>query len=91
MMIYKKGPRDDFANYRAICLLCHSYMLLSADIARRLMEVLDGHLDKLFRTHDVENSGVVVGNVDSTPTTLLLLMGTQHWLQPVSLHLPSGL
>ena len=20
MMIYKKGPRDDFANYRAICL-----------------------------------------------------------------------
>ena len=44
MMIYKKGPRDDFANYRAICLLCHSYKLLSAVIARRLMEVLDGHL-----------------------------------------------
>ena len=44
MMIYKKGPRDDVANYRAICLLCHSYKLLSAVIARRLMEVLDGHL-----------------------------------------------
>ena len=43
-MIYKKGPRDDFANYRAICLLCYSYKLLSAVIARRLMEVLDGHL-----------------------------------------------
>ena len=39
-----KTPRDDFANYRAICLLCHSYKLLSAVIARRLMEVLDGHL-----------------------------------------------
>ena len=44
MMIYKKGTRDDFANYRAICLLCHSYKLLSAVMARRLMEVLDGHL-----------------------------------------------
>ena len=44
MMIYKKGPKDDFVNYRAICLLCHSYKLLSAVIARRLMEVLDGHL-----------------------------------------------
>ena len=44
MMIYNNGPRDDFANYRAICLLCHSYKLLSAVIARRLMEVLDGHL-----------------------------------------------
>ena len=25
MMIYKKGARDDFANYRVICLLWHSY------------------------------------------------------------------
>ena len=51
MMIYKKGPRDDFANYSVICLLCHSYKLLSAVIARRLMEVLDGHLPdiKLLR------------------------------------------
>ena len=24
VMLHKKGPRDDFANYRAICLLCHS-------------------------------------------------------------------
>ena len=44
MMIYKKGPRDDFANYRDNCIVCHSYKLLSAVNARRLMEVLDGHL-----------------------------------------------
>ena len=36
IMLYKKGSRDDFGNYRAICLLCHAYKLLSAVIARRL-------------------------------------------------------
>ena len=43
MMIYKKGPKD----YRVVCLLCFlclSYKVLSAVIARGLMEVLDGHL-----------------------------------------------
>ena len=44
VMLYKKGQRDDFGNYRAICLLCHAYKLLSAVVARRLMDVLDGHL-----------------------------------------------
>ena len=32
-MMHKKGSRDDTANYRAICLLCHSDKLLS--IGRR--------------------------------------------------------
>ena len=41
IMLHKKGSRDDMANYRAICLLCHSYKLLSAIVARRLMAVLD--------------------------------------------------
>ena len=36
IMFYKKKCKDDFANYRAICLLCHAYKLLSAIIARRL-------------------------------------------------------
>ena len=44
IMLHKKGPRDDMANYRAICLLSHSYKLLSAVVARRLMAVLEGHL-----------------------------------------------
>ena len=35
-MLYKKNSRDDFKNYRAICLLCHAYKLLSSVIARRL-------------------------------------------------------
>ena len=43
-MLHKKGPRDDMANYRAICLLCHSYKLLSAVVARRLMAVLEDRL-----------------------------------------------
>ena len=44
IMLHKKGPRDDMANYRAICLLCHSYKLLSAIVARRLMAVLEDRL-----------------------------------------------
>ena len=36
-MLHKKGLREKIANYRAICLLCHSYKLLSAVVARRLM------------------------------------------------------
>ena len=35
-MFYKKNSKDDFSNYRAICLLCHAYKLISAVIARRL-------------------------------------------------------
>ena len=41
VMIDKKGSRDDYGNYRVICLLCHSYELMSAIVARRLMETLD--------------------------------------------------
>ena len=44
VMLHKKGPRDDCRNYRAICLLCHSYKLMSAIMARRLMTTLEGHL-----------------------------------------------
>ena len=28
IMLYKKNSRDDFKNYRAICLLCHAYFHL---------------------------------------------------------------
>ena len=44
VMLHKKGSRDDYRNYRAICLLCHSYKLMSAIVARRLMTTLEGHL-----------------------------------------------
>jgi len=36
IMIYKKKDRNDFGNYRAICLLIHACKLLSAVIAQRL-------------------------------------------------------
>ena len=36
IMFYKKKDRNCFANYRAICLLCHAYKLLSAEISRRM-------------------------------------------------------
>ena len=43
-MLHKKGSRDDMANYRAICLLCHSYKLLSVVVASQLMAVLEDRL-----------------------------------------------
>ena len=43
-MLHKKGPRDDLANHRAICLLCHSCKLLSAVVAHKWMDVLESHL-----------------------------------------------
>ena len=39
-MLYKKGSRDDFANYRAIGLLCHAYKVLSVIVLRRMEERL---------------------------------------------------
>ena len=44
VMIHKKGSRDDYGNYLDICMLCHSYKLMSAIVARRLMETREGHL-----------------------------------------------
>ena len=41
IMFHKKNCKDDFANYRAICLLSHAYKLLSAVIARRLHTELE--------------------------------------------------
>ena len=41
VMIHKKVSQDDYGNYRVICLLRHSYKLMSAIVARRLMETLD--------------------------------------------------
>ena len=41
VMLHKKGSRDDYRNYRAICLLCH---LMSAIVARRLMILREGRL-----------------------------------------------
>ena len=44
VMLHKKGSHDDYRNYRAICLLCHSYKLMSAIVAWRLMTKLEGHI-----------------------------------------------
>ena len=45
VVLHDKGSRDDDGNYRVICLLCHSYKLMSAIVAaRRLMDTLEGHL-----------------------------------------------
>ena len=43
-MLYKKGSRDDFANYRAIGLLCHSYKVLSVLILKRMQPALEERL-----------------------------------------------
>ena len=36
LMLHKKNDKNNFSNYRAICLLCHCYKLLLAIIACRL-------------------------------------------------------
>ena len=36
IMLHKKNDRNNFSNYRAICLLCHTYKLLSTVIANKL-------------------------------------------------------
>ena len=44
VMLYKKGPRDNFGNYRAIGLLCHSYKLLSMLVLHRMQDAGESHL-----------------------------------------------
>ena len=44
IMLYKKGSRDDFSNYRAIGLICHSYKVLSVLILRRMQPALEERL-----------------------------------------------
>ena len=41
VMLYKKGPRDNFGNYRAIGLMCHSYKLLSMLVLHRMQDAVD--------------------------------------------------
>ena len=41
VMLYKKGSRDDFSNYRAIGLLCHSYKVFSVLVLRRMQGALE--------------------------------------------------
>ena len=44
VMLYKKGPRDNFANYRAIGLICHSYKLLSMLVLHRMRDAVESRL-----------------------------------------------
>jgi len=44
LMLYKKGARDDYANYRAIGLLCHSYKVLSVLVLRKMQPVIEARL-----------------------------------------------
>ena len=41
IMLYKKKDHNCYSNYRAICLLCHAYKLLSAVISARLHKDLE--------------------------------------------------
>ena len=44
VMLYKKGPRDNFGNYRAIGLMCHSYKLLSMLVLHRMRDAVESRL-----------------------------------------------
>ena len=43
-MLYKNGPRDNFGNYRAIGLMCHSYKLLSMLVLHRMRDAVESRL-----------------------------------------------
>ena len=43
VMLYK-GPRDNFGNYRAIGLMCHSYKLLSMLVLHRMQDAVESRL-----------------------------------------------
>ena len=44
VLLIKKGSRGDFANYRAIGLLCHSYKVLSVLLLRQMQPNLEERL-----------------------------------------------
>ena len=44
VILYKKGPRDNFANYRAIGIMCHSYKLLSMLVLHRMRYTVESRL-----------------------------------------------
>ena len=44
VMLYKKGPRANFGNYRAIGLMCHSYKLLSMLVLHRMQDAVESRL-----------------------------------------------
>ena len=44
VMLYKKGPRDNFGNYRAIGLMCQSYKLLSMLVLHRMWDAVESRL-----------------------------------------------
>ncbi len=44
IMLYKKGCRDNFANYRAIGLLCHSYKVFPVLVLKIMQPALEEHM-----------------------------------------------
>ena len=48
VMLYKKGPRDNFGNYRAIGLMCHSYKRLSMLVLHRMQDAFESRLTCWF-------------------------------------------
>ena len=43
-MLHKKGPRDNFGNYRAIGLMCHIHKLLSMLVLHRMQDAVESRL-----------------------------------------------
>ena len=44
VMLYKKVRRDNFGNYRAIGLMCHSYKRLSMLVLHRMQDAVESRL-----------------------------------------------
>ena len=48
LLLYKTGSRDNFGNYRAIGLLCHSYKLLSMLVQHRMQDAVESQLAEIL-------------------------------------------
>ena len=44
VMLYKKGPRENFVNYRSTGLMCHSYKLLSMLVLHCMQDAVESRL-----------------------------------------------
>ena len=73
IMLYKKNSRDDYGNYRCICLLCHCYKLLSEIIARLLhIELADIFPDSQAGFRPARGTR---GNICILKWTIIMILG----------------
>ena len=76
VMLYKKGPRNNFGNCRAIGLMCHSYKLLSLNKSKYMIFHVPNK-DIQYLTLKIDN--VIIEKVDEFSFLGLTLDTNLNW------------